>query len=114
MLLYEGSDYAMRKYNVTEIAKLLNVSDETVRRWIRSGALRSTKTSNKIGNAIDEQDLFEFVQTKPKYRKMLGSPETCLDDTISEELNDLLIDLIIERDKLTNHINKIQALLKKP
>ena len=103
----------MKTYNVAEIAKLLNVNKETVRRWIRSGQLKSTQKSKRDGNVIDELDLFEFVQTKPKYRNMVGVPEVQISNTyISEELNYLLNDLIYERDKLNDEINKIQKLLK--
>ena len=103
----------MKTYNVAEIAKLLNVNKETVRRWIRSGQLKSTKKSKKDGNVIDELDLFEFVQTKPKYRNMVGVPEVQISNTyISEELNCLLNDLIYERNKLNDEINKIQKIIK--
>ena len=103
----------MKTYNVAEIAKLLNVNKETVRRWIRSGQLKSTKKSKRDGNVIDELDLFEFVQTKPKYRNMVGVPELQISNTyISEELNCLLNDLIYERDKLNDEINRVQKLLK--
>ena len=103
----------MKTYSVAEIAKLLNVNKETVRRWIRSGQLKSTKKSKKDGNVIDELDLFEFVQTKPKYRNMVGVPELQISNTyISEELNYLLNDLIYERDKLNDEINKIQKIIK--
>lgn len=103
----------MKTYSVAEIAKLLNVNKETVRRWIRSGQLKSTKKSKRDGNVIDELDLFEFVQTKPKYRNMVGVPELQISNTyISEELNSLLNDLIYERDKLNDEINKIQKIIK--
>ena len=103
----------MKTYSVAEIAKLLNVNKETVRRWIRSGQLKSTKKSRRDGNVIDELDLFEFVQTKPKYRNMVGVPELQISNTyISEELNCLLNDLIYERDKLNDEINKIQKIIK--
>ena len=103
----------MKTYSVAEIAKLLNVNKETVRRWIRSGQLKSTMKSKRDGNVIDELDLFEFVQTKPKYRNMVGVPELHISNTyISEELNSLLNDLIYERDKLNDEINKIQKIIK--
>ena len=103
----------MKTYNVAEIAKLLNVNKETVRRWIRSGQLKSTQKSKRDGNVIDELDLFEFVQTKPKYRNMVGVPELQISNTyISEKLNYLLNDLIYERDKLNDEINKIQKIIK--
>lgn len=103
----------MKTYSVAEIAKLLNVNKETVRRWIRSGQLKSTQKSKRDGNVIDELDLFEFVQTKPKYRNMVGVPELQISNTIiKEDLNYLLNDLIYERDKLNDEINKIQKILK--
>ena len=103
----------MKTYSVAEIAKLLNVNKETVRRWIRSGQLKSTQKSKRDGNVIDEFDLFEFVQTKPKYRNMVGVPKLQINNTIiKEDLNYLLNDLIYERDKLNNEINKIQKILK--
>ena len=103
----------MKTYSVAEIAKLLNVNKETVRRWIRSGQLKSTQKSKKDGNVIDELDLFEFVQTKPKYRNMVGVPKLQISNTIiKEDLNYLLNDLIYERDKLNDEINKIQKIIK--
>lgn len=103
----------MKTYSVAEIAKLLNINKETVRRWIRSGQLKSTQKSKRDGNVIDELDLFEFVQTKPKYRNMVGVPKLQISNTyISEELNSLLNDLIYERDKLNDEINKIQKIIK--
>ena len=111
--LFNGGDFVMKTYNVAEIAKLLNVNKETVRRWIRSGQLKSTQKSKRDGNVIDELDLFEFVQTKPKYRNMVGVPELQISNTyISEELNCLLNDLIYERDKLNDEINKVQKIIK--
>lgn len=103
----------MKTYSVAEIAKLLNVNKETVRRWIRSGQLKSTQKSKRDGNVIDELDLFGFVQTKPKYRNMVGVPKLQISNTIiKEDLNYLLNDLIYERDKLNDEINKIQKILK--
>ena len=103
----------MKTYSVAEIAKLLNVNKETVRRWIRSGQLKSTQKSKRDGNVIDELDLFEFVQTKPKYRNMVGVPKLQINNTIiKEDLNYLLNDLIYERDKLNDEINKIQKIIK--
>lgn len=103
----------MKTYSVAEIANLLNVNKETVRRWIRSGQLKSTQKSKRDGNVIDELDLFEFVQTKPKYRNMVGVPKLQISNTIiKEDLNHLLNDLIYERDKLNDEINKIQKIIK--
>lgn len=102
----------MRQYNVAETANLLNVNEETVRRWIRSGELKANKTSNKNGNVIDECDLHAFVRTRSKYRTMLGLQESTVDSTYFNELNGLLKILIGERDRLNDRINKIQTLLE--
>lgn len=102
----------MRKYSVTEIAKLLNVNEETIRRWIRFEGLKATQTSKKTGNIIDESDLYEFIQMKPKYRKMMCLLEPQINDTYSKKLKELLSDLIAERDRLDDRINKIQTLLE--
>ena len=102
----------MRTYKVMEIAKLLSVNEETVRRWIRTEGLKAKRTSNKTGNVINEQDLIEFVRTKPKYRKMLCLQEPQIDNTYRETLKGLLIDLIHKRDQIDDQINKIQLLLE--
>ena len=100
----------MKKYNTMEIASLLNVNTETVRRWVRSGRLKSTRTSKKNGNLIDERDLLEFIKEKPKYKAMLNRLELQIDDTYVEKLNELLNRLIKERDRLNEHIDKIQEM----
>ena len=102
----------MRKYNVKEIANLLNVNEETVRRWIRSGCLKSIRTSKKEGNVVDERDLYEFIKTKPKYRTILDLSELQIDYVYNEKLEELLNELIRERNILNDRINKIQALLE--
>lgn len=105
----------MKTYKVMEIASLLNVNVETVRRWIRSGKLRSSQTSKKTGNVVDEQDLFEFIETIPKYRRRFETPKTPkmrIDDTLSIRLNDILTEMINERDRLNERIEELQTLLK--
>ena len=99
----------MRKYNVTEIATLLSVNDETVRRWIRLGYLKSTLESKRKGHLIDEFDLYEFVERHPKYRARFDFDHH---DPYIDELEGLLRHLIAERDMLNTRINKIQALLE--
>lgn len=101
----------MKTYKVTDIAKLLNVNSETVKRWIRSGRLKSTLLSNKQGHVIDERDLYEFVAAEPKYRSMLKSCEIP-NNTYVDTLTILLNNLINERDKLNDQINKIRTLLE--
>lgn len=57
----------MKTYTVKEIANLLNTNQETVRRWIRSGKLKSTIDSRREGNVVTESMLQAFLKTSPKY-----------------------------------------------
>ena len=57
----------MKTYNVREIAELLKTNPETVRRWIRSGKLKSDIDSRKSGNVITQQMLDAFLKETPKY-----------------------------------------------
>lgn len=59
-------------FTISEVASIFSVSEETVRRWIKSGRLRASIDSKKEGYKVTEKDLKEFVETqKPKYRKIL-------------------------------------------
>lgn len=49
-------------YTVTEVAKLMNVRPETVRRWIRSGKLKAALPSKKEGYVIHEADLHNMAK----------------------------------------------------
>ncbi len=57
----------MASYSVKDVANLLGTSEETVRRWIRSGKLEATKHSNKEGSVISQNNLTRFAQETPKY-----------------------------------------------
>ena len=57
----------MTTYNVKEISELLGTSQETVRRWIRSGKLKAEQDSRKDGNSISELELQKFLKKTPKY-----------------------------------------------
>lgn len=67
-------------YTIKSISKLLNVSEEQVRRWCRSGQLKSLKHSRKEGYVIEKCDLLAFLDDNPKYRKVLdlGSDNNAL------------------------------------
>lgn len=62
----------MKSYSVKEIADILNTNPETVRRWIRSGKLSSTMTSNKSGNMVSADSLNKFIKETPKYATQLA------------------------------------------
>ena len=58
-------------YTIKSISELLNVSEEQVRRWCRSGQLKSLKHSRKEGYVIEKCDFFAFLDDNPKYRNVL-------------------------------------------
>ena len=64
----------MESYNVKDVAKLLGTSEETVRRWIRSGKLKASMDSRKEGSVITEAMLKEFGKTTPKYATAFAAP----------------------------------------
>ena len=45
-------------YTIKDISNLINVSEEQVRRWRRSGQLKSLKHSRKKGYVIEKCDFF--------------------------------------------------------
>lgn len=53
------------RFTVTELATILKVYPETVRRWQRSGKLHGTKTSRKTGFIFGICDVIEFVENDP-------------------------------------------------
>lgn len=93
----------MKTYTVEEVAMKYSVSQETVRRWIRTGRLKSTMSSRKSGNVISEFDLQEFLKTKSKYRNQV--------DTNAEELT--AKELRAEIDYLHQEIAKLYMELYK-
>lgn len=61
-----------RIFSVSEVSELLDVADETVRRWIRKGDLKADIHSRKKGFLIRREDLKAFVDNNPKYRHKFG------------------------------------------
>lgn len=53
------------RFTVDELASILEVYPETVRRWQRSGKLHGTMTSRKNGLIFDIMDVIEFVEHDP-------------------------------------------------
>lgn len=58
-----------KTYSTKQVASLLRVDEETVRRWIRTGKLKGDLNRGKKGGfRIDDMDLYKFVETNPKYQ----------------------------------------------
>ncbi len=51
-----------RYLTVEEIAQEMRVTDETVRRWLRSGQLAGLNLGRKAGWRIERTDLEDFIQ----------------------------------------------------
>ena len=127
----------MKTYNVKEVANMLNTSEETVRRWIRSGKLKANMASRKKGSVITETMLKEFIKDTPKYAAILATPVggiaavstillgTIIDRTIdknedikktsinSDEIEKILqMDLVKSKNNIKNKRNTIAQLEK--
>lgn len=57
----ENIDENQKELTVREVAERLDVSEETVRRWIRAGKLDSNCDSRKGGHRIKYKDFVNFV-----------------------------------------------------
>jgi excisionase family DNA binding protein len=74
-----------RYYTISEIARVLRVSDQSVRRWIKGGELRATKPGREY--RIGHGDLEAFLRARePRPLGGSRSPlEPSLDDLLAEE-----------------------------
>ncbi len=57
----------MKEYAVKEIASLLSVSDETVRRWIRDNKLVADRSAGTQGNKVKEEHLKNFLKSNQRH-----------------------------------------------
>lgn len=101
----------MNFLTVEEVALMVDVNKETVRRWIRSGELKATKHSKKEGYEITEESLYDCLQRigKTKYASKLDytMPYPIDENSLRQEL----IHLKRARTKLDNAIQAIEDLL---
>lgn len=96
---------AVKTYNVREIAKLLNTNPETVRRWIRTGKLKSDIDSRKGGNVVTEQMLSAFLKSSPKYANIAATSLATpigLGVVTATLLGGMLADKYIKDEKIKN------------
>lgn len=54
-------------YSVKEVAKMLSVNIETVRRWIRRNELRADEIGGNIGYRITSEQLNDFLKIHKKW-----------------------------------------------
>lgn len=98
-------------YTVSQVAYLLAVNEETVRRWVRKGELKGVKESKKKGIRIDPKDLGEFLYTNHKYSKYIGVVRSDINErTCREEINSMIMEASVMIVKLESFIDKLATL----
>ena len=58
-----------RLLTVEEVAQMLSVHDETIRRWIRSGELVAIDLGGPAGYRIAQSELDRFIKERQTRRK---------------------------------------------
>ena len=56
----------MTLYNGSDVSKMLNVNEETVRRWIRDGKIKAQRALGRVGNTMFLDDIVNFVNKTPR------------------------------------------------
>lgn len=64
----------MKTYTVNDVAQMLGVDQETVRRWIRKGKLEAEgeETSQGVPKKVTEESLVTFASSNKKYSEKLA------------------------------------------
>jgi excisionase family DNA binding protein len=57
-------DLRTHTLTVRDVARLANVNEDTVRRWLASGQLKGVRLSRKSGWKIRESDLDAFIERR--------------------------------------------------
>ena len=96
-------------YTINEISERLHVSKEQVRRWCRTGKLKSVKHSNKEGFIIEEYDLKVFFDNYPKYGRIFKLSSRLSTQEINE-LVSLIHQLEIRKQEIKELEIRIKAL----
>jgi excisionase family DNA binding protein len=60
----EGTHLDERWFTVEQIAQQIQVSEQTVRRWLRDGSLRGHTFGGKAGWRVKESDLNTYLETR--------------------------------------------------
>ena len=56
----------MNTYSVSVVSKMLNVNEETIRRWIRDGKLKAIRAVGRGGNTMFLEDVVDFANKPPR------------------------------------------------
>lgn len=107
----------MKQYTVYEVSEAFHVGPETVRRWIRSGELKTIIMCKKTGHVINEDELEKFVENHPKYRArmLMGVAMPAIIYGYKQTRAKLKAErdrLLQERNDLDKRIHEIEELLR--
>ncbi len=106
----------MKSFNIYQVSQMLNMNQETIRRWIRSGSLKACLSSRKNGYEIEPKALADFLREHPKYVDVvLSSLKDALRLQMArEEIGDNLMDfkqLFLDSASLKDDILKSEELI---
>lgn len=101
-------------YTVRDVAEDFGVSEATVRNWIKKGDLKATKTSNRGGYLIAEEDLDAYCELVDRRYEKEQSPEE-LDEADEDEITDEdILDMLLKwNDKEITELEHKLAELEK-
>lgn len=89
-------------YTVKDVAEAMEINEETVRRWIRSGRLKGFLKRGVGGTKITESNLIDFKDTKYtknlRWREKLG-----INCNVVSEVNE-----IDEDESVDEHISELE------
>lgn len=110
-------------FTVKEVAKMLAVNAETIRRWIRRGELQADDIGGNVGFRITMNQLESFLKDYKKWDTSVFFPdktsskasaeEMTMDDIADMGFSDTLKDLFTSNDTDTHKNKKIEIMSKK-
>lgn len=95
-------------YSTYEVAEMLEVNPETVRRWIRDGRLQATCDSKKNGFCVEGSELKIFLHENPKYKNrgfLTSEPNFLINEYIKMDKEDL--------QNLCENLKEVEKAIKK-
>ena len=122
----------MKTYTTNEVATLLNVNAETIRRWTRDGKLIAKRQVGRGGTTISHDAIEKFLEmpcnkvyatnfvrselmrsheNENQVTDKVEEPTAMSNDQSREVLKSTLINLIAMRDNLNRQIDEIIQLL---
>lgn len=102
----------MKMYSTKEVAKILDVNEETIRRWVREGLLKAVRNCGRGGHKFTESELERFKgirrDRKHCYHDMyqIGDPMDI--ERFKQEVYEILAEFATIEAKLTSILNELE------